>query len=970
MDIAGSTRTEEVASALNDLESANLVGAVCQADFAQLIDDYFGGQDPVSTDNESESDGSDSEEASPLLDSPADERNNVLDGQNGDIDDVIPEGNLHGENVQDDVHGAGSDSDDDDLQGERGVGLCLHDDADAVLERAADLLLDQDEEVEIQKIRGFECKCAAFKKGQCIKKLDTGLIHSLRQNMQKMNDFEKNIVIIAKISSTLNRSERTKGTKQKETKARRLCSGSYSVEGTRICREAFKFIHCISQNRLTDCINWYKVNGLTPKVKKSGGRRKNARLLSHDDIERVVKFILNYCEDHAIILPGRIPGYKDFRIKLLPSSTTKASVFRLYRSAMIDAGHRAVKITSFRRLWNSLLAFIVKAKPVMDLCWLCQKNNYQVYCSANLPEVIKTAKLKKQEEHLRIVNMESEVYREMVAAAKEVVKEDPNLKLGPHAPCSRNCRMHYSFDFAQQVHLPSDPLQPGPVYFLTPRKCALFGICCEGLPQQANYLIDEASCTTKGASAVISYLHHFFENYGVGEEHVDLHCDNCTKQNKNKVVLWYFAWRVIHGLHKSITLNFLITGHTKFSPDWCFGLIKQKFRKTRVCSVGELADVVRLSTVTGVNIPQPTMDRNGKNIVKHYNWHQKLTETGRAVPDIKKYHHFRFCHTRPGVVFCKEYSDSDEVPETLLKDIHNLPTPNLPPVIPPPGLPPARQWYLFEKIRQFCSEETMDVTCPKPAVSKPQTNNQDEDDMDNKPVHAIPAAAPHGCGHGCGRGCGPGHDVPQQNDFNQEEDLDEQQLLNQERNFIVVQVEADCSQIKEEQEDICISQEGEQFGLKQETETFDEDLQKQHVCENEFSPDQQLLFQQKYSGLEQEEPEPPQVKEEPEELCSSQEGEQLIVKLETDALMVTLISEEKEQREAEPNSEQLCCHNPAVTEIQDGEGGQNVDLKSTKEEEPKPKKRRLGTRRHHEGIQALQHPWKKCVDRRGDYVEK
>ncbi|KAM9364737.1 uncharacterized protein KZ484_010906 [Pholidichthys leucotaenia] len=107
-------------------------------------------------------------------------------------------------------------------------------------------------------------------------------------------------------------------------------------------------------------------------------------------------------------------------------------------------------------------------------------------------------------------------------------------------------------------------------------------------------------------------------------------------------------------------------------------------------------------------------------------------------------------------------------------------------------------------------------------------------------------------------------DVPQQNDFNQEEVLDEQQLLNQERNFIVVQVGADCSQIKEEQEDVCISQEGEQFGLKQETHTF-EDFPEQQVCENEFSADQQLWNQEENSGFEQEEPEPPQVKVEQEE---------------------------------------------------------------------------------------------------------
>jgi hypothetical protein len=49
--------------------------------------------------------------------------------------------------------------------------------------------------------------------------------------------------------------------------------------------------------------------------------------------------------------------------------------------------------------------------------------------------------------------------------------------------------VYYSFDFAQQIH---NPLQPGPMYFKTARKCAVFGVCCEGVPRQVNYLFDEA----------------------------------------------------------------------------------------------------------------------------------------------------------------------------------------------------------------------------------------------------------------------------------------------------------------------------------------------------------------------------------------------------------------------------------------------------------------------------------------------
>ncbi|KAM9342341.1 uncharacterized protein KZ484_015018 [Pholidichthys leucotaenia] len=116
--------------------------------------------------------------------------------------------------------------------------------------------------------------------------------------------------------------------------------------------------------------------------------------------------------------------------------------------------------------------------------------------------------------------------------------------------------------------------------------------------------------------------------------------------------------------------------------------------------------------------------------------------------------------------------------------------------------------------------------------------------------------------------------------------------------------------------------------------------------EEELLADQQLWNHERNSVLDQEEPEPPHVKEEQEELFISQEGEQLVVKLEADAFMVTPVSEENKQSEAEPNGEQLLSHNSAVTEIQGEEGSQHVNSESSKEEEPKAKKRRLRTRSH------------------------
>jgi len=79
-----------------------------------------------------------------------------------------------------------------------------------------------------------------------------------------------------------------------------------------------------------------------------------------------------------------------------------------------------------------------------------------------------------------------------------------------------------------QVHYPSNPLQPGPIYFKTPRKCALFGVCNEGKNEQLTYLIDEEKVASKGANTVISLVHDYLHRHDVDHDApLVLHADNC-----------------------------------------------------------------------------------------------------------------------------------------------------------------------------------------------------------------------------------------------------------------------------------------------------------------------------------------------------------------------------------------------------------------------------------------------------------
>ncbi|XP_029284658.1 uncharacterized protein LOC115006511 [Cottoperca gobio] len=105
------------------------------------------------------------------------------------------------------------------------------------------------------------------------------------------------------------------------------------------------------------------------------------------------------------------------------------------------------------------------------------------------------------------------------------------------------------------------------------------------------------------------------------------------------------------------------------------------------------------------------------------------------------------------------------------------------------------------------------------------------------------------------------------------------------------------------------------------------ELPQQHVCkEEEVLSDQQLCIQERNSSLDQEDPEPPQIKEEQEELCTSQEGEQLVLKQETDTFMLTPTDEESDH--------QLLSHNSHVAESQDQKGGKHGDSGSTRTAEP------------------------------------
>jgi hypothetical protein len=89
---------------------------------------------------------------------------------------------------------------------------------------------------------------------------------------------------------------------------------------------------------LTGLIAHYNAHGLQPKEKKSGGRKNNTKALTYEEITAAVNFLNTYAEQHALPLPGRVPGFKEDSVTLLPCSHTKAEVYKAYKAAASQTG--------------------------------------------------------------------------------------------------------------------------------------------------------------------------------------------------------------------------------------------------------------------------------------------------------------------------------------------------------------------------------------------------------------------------------------------------------------------------------------------------------------------------------------------------------------------------------------------------------------------------------------------------------
>ena len=69
--------------------------------------------------------------------------------------------------------------------------------------------------------------------------------------------------------------------------------------------------------------------------------------------------------------------------------------------------------------------------------------------------------------------------------------------------------------------------------------------------------------------------------------------------------------------------------------------------------------------------------------------------------------------TEKGIVYCSKTLRGEAVRIQIIENIPSV-TSELPTVVPPSGFTRQRKEYLYTEIREFCTDETKDLTAPDP----------------------------------------------------------------------------------------------------------------------------------------------------------------------------------------------------------------------------------------------------------------
>jgi hypothetical protein len=223
-----------------------------------------------------------------------------------------------------------------------------------------------------------------------------------------------------------------------------------------------------------------------------------------------------------------------------------------------------------------------------------------------------------------------------------------------------------TIDFAQNVAMPHSAQTPSMWYFLSLINVSVFGIYNQPDEKQWNFIYTERKAA-KGSNEVISMLDAFarmrsiYGERAASEKTWTIYADNCGGQNKNNNVVKFLLFLTHCKAVKSVTLKFLVKGHTKNHCDRGFANMKRHYAKIDLWTLPMLVRSIEESATTNKCV----LLEDNDTIFRDFK--APLVDMYKDLNAIQRYQIFSMDADAPGVVYCRKRPSSAPVEQNLLR---------------------------------------------------------------------------------------------------------------------------------------------------------------------------------------------------------------------------------------------------------------------------------------------------------------
>ena len=166
---------------------------------------------------------------------------------------------------------------------------------------------DVEEEQKVDEFMSLGCGCKLSNGSPCSNQFTTAYVKDIRLTLSELTTTELDLVLMGQLMANSNTSDVVVTESRHSATSRKKAYTTFFHQGKRVCVAMFRFLHRIGKKRLFNVVESVRKNGVQSRVHGNTNRFPKYTL-SLASVEYVVRFLLNYSEQHALLLPGRVPG--------------------------------------------------------------------------------------------------------------------------------------------------------------------------------------------------------------------------------------------------------------------------------------------------------------------------------------------------------------------------------------------------------------------------------------------------------------------------------------------------------------------------------------------------------------------------------------------------------------------------------------------------------------------------------------